>query len=155
MISNAYCVVFSSFCVPCVASLFGLPDITLCTICSKCCQCFVAGLWLSLSTLVYSMNKTYSHNIIEILLKVALIQNVISVIYTGAMRLYCSCRYIYLNLTCGEMHMIQTLCTHFELSGVKNKVQLFQTDKMLNSSFPRKQVIMQLHENEVSLYLLY
>jgi hypothetical protein len=47
----------------------GVLDITLC---DKVCQSLVAGRWFSLGTPVSSTNKTDCHDIIEILLKVAL-----------------------------------------------------------------------------------
>jgi hypothetical protein len=37
----------------------------------KVCQWLATGLWFSLGTLVSSTNKTYQHDITEILLKVA------------------------------------------------------------------------------------
>ena len=42
------------------------------TLCDKVCQCLAAGLWFSPGTPVSPTNKTDRHNIIEILLKVAL-----------------------------------------------------------------------------------
>ena len=41
-------------------------------LCDEVCQWFVAGLWFSPVTLVSSINKNDCHDIIEILLKVAL-----------------------------------------------------------------------------------
>ena len=42
------------------------------TLCDKVCQWLAAGQWFSPGTLVSSINKTYRHDITEILLKVAL-----------------------------------------------------------------------------------
>ena len=42
------------------------------TLCDKICQWLVTGLWFSPWTLIYSTNKTDSHDTTEILLKVAL-----------------------------------------------------------------------------------
>ena len=42
------------------------------TLCDKVCQCLAAGQWFSLGTPVSSTNKTYLHDITEMLLKVAL-----------------------------------------------------------------------------------
>jgi hypothetical protein len=42
------------------------------TLCDKVCQWLATGQWFSLGTLVSSINKTECHDIIEILLKVAL-----------------------------------------------------------------------------------
>jgi hypothetical protein len=42
------------------------------TLCDKVCQCLETGPWFSLGTSVSSTNKTDRHDIIEILLKVAL-----------------------------------------------------------------------------------
>jgi hypothetical protein len=42
------------------------------TLCDKVCQCLAAGQWFSPGTLVSSSNKTDHHDIIEILLKLAL-----------------------------------------------------------------------------------
>ena len=42
------------------------------TLFDKVCQWLAAGLWFSSGTPVFSTNKTYRHNIAEILLKVAL-----------------------------------------------------------------------------------
>ena len=42
------------------------------TLCDKVCQWLVTGQWFSLGPLVSSTNKTYRHDISEILLKVAL-----------------------------------------------------------------------------------
>jgi hypothetical protein len=42
------------------------------TLCDKVCQCLATGWWFSLGTPVSSTNKMYSHDIPEILLKVAL-----------------------------------------------------------------------------------
>jgi hypothetical protein len=41
------------------------------TLCDKVCQLLAAGQWFSPGTPVFSTNKTDSHDIIEILLKVA------------------------------------------------------------------------------------
>jgi len=42
------------------------------SICDKVCQCLAACLWFSPGTSFSLINKTYGHNITEILLKVAL-----------------------------------------------------------------------------------
>ena len=42
------------------------------TVCDKVCQWFAVGVWFSPGTPISSTNKTYSHDIAEILLKVAL-----------------------------------------------------------------------------------
>ena len=42
------------------------------TLCDKVCQLLVSDWWFSLGTLVSSINKSDCHDIIEILLKVAL-----------------------------------------------------------------------------------
>ena len=42
------------------------------TICDKVCQSLAAGRWFSPGTPVSSINKTYCHDITEILLKVAI-----------------------------------------------------------------------------------
>jgi len=42
------------------------------TLCDKVCQCLAAGRWFSLGTPVSSTNKTYLHDITEMLLKVVL-----------------------------------------------------------------------------------
>ena len=52
-----------------VSSWQGVLDTTLC---DKVCQCLETGPWFSLGTSVSSTNKTDRHDIIEILLKVAL-----------------------------------------------------------------------------------
>jgi hypothetical protein len=47
-------------------------DVLDTTLCDKVCQWLAAGRWFSPGTLISSTNKTDSHDIIEILLKVAL-----------------------------------------------------------------------------------
>ena len=47
-------------------------DVLDTTLCDKVCQWLAAGRWFSRGTLISSTNKTDSHDIIEILLKVAL-----------------------------------------------------------------------------------
>jgi hypothetical protein len=47
----------------------GVPDTT---VCDKVCQWLAAALWFSPDTPVSSTNKTDHHDVIEILLKVAL-----------------------------------------------------------------------------------
>jgi hypothetical protein len=52
-----------------IQSLRGVLDTTLC---DKVCQWLARGRWLSLGTPISSTNKTYLHDITEILLKVVL-----------------------------------------------------------------------------------
>jgi hypothetical protein len=53
----------------CIVTSFGVLGTTLC---DKVCQWLAAGQWFSFGTPIYSINKTDHHDIIEILLKVAL-----------------------------------------------------------------------------------
>ena len=51
-----------------------------CTLCDKVCQWLATGRWFSLGTPISSTNKTYRHDMAEILLKVVL--NTITIILT-------------------------------------------------------------------------
>jgi hypothetical protein len=75
------------------------------TVCDKVCQWLATGRWFSPGTLVSSFNKTYRHDIAEILLKVALkhqksfksinqvvLETILDLFYIG----YCTCLFLFI-----------------------------------------------------------
>ena len=79
------------------------------TLCDKVCQWLAASLWFSQDTMVSSTNKTHCHDIVEILLKVALNTKTLTLILPYLnLRVYTGILLIVYTCTC-NVHLVKFL----------------------------------------------